>query len=120
MFVPSVMTGRQVHVVREGETDPRAQRFIADLIRKAVGGGYITHFAEQTRSPAMTLLDAAAAGEIVALQGDRPRTCGRTHDGSSSAGRSRCRWARRLSPAPPGCRSCRCSSAASGGGATAA
>jgi lauroyl/myristoyl acyltransferase len=68
---------RRVHVVREAETDPRAQRFIASLIRGCAGDLYTTHFAEDPQL-GMTLLDALRRGEIVALQGDRPRAGGRT------------------------------------------
>jgi lauroyl/myristoyl acyltransferase len=68
---------RRVHVVREAEGDPRAQRFISDLIRRAARGNYITHFAEDPQL-GMVLLDALRQGDIVALQGDRPRTGGRT------------------------------------------
>lgn len=76
-MVPSAALGRPVHVVRESETDPRAQEFLSDLIRRAGGEGYITHFAEDPHL-GMALLDALRRGEIVALQGDRPRTSGRT------------------------------------------
>ena len=68
---------RKVHVVREAETDPRAQRFIAELIRRAAGSLYTTHFADDP-CLGMVLLDALREGEIVALQGDRPRSGGRT------------------------------------------
>jgi lauroyl/myristoyl acyltransferase len=64
-------------VVREAEADPRAQRFIQDLLKQAGGGLYTTHFAEDPQL-GMILLDALRRGEIVALQGDRPRTGGRS------------------------------------------
>lgn len=67
---------RRVHVVREAETDPRAQEYVAGLIQQQGRGLYITHFAEDPRL-GMELLDALRRGEIVALQGDRPRTGGR-------------------------------------------
>lgn len=69
--------GRRVHVVREAETDPRAQRFIEGLIRRCGGELYVTHFAEDPQL-GMDLLDALRGGEVVALQGDRPRSGGRT------------------------------------------
>jgi len=75
-MAPAAVKGRPVHVVREAETDPRAQEYIAELIRKQGGGLYHTHFAEDPRL-GMLLLDALRRGEIVALQGDRPRTGGR-------------------------------------------
>jgi len=73
---PATAEMRPVHVVREPESDPRAQAYIAELVRKQGGGLYITHFAEDPRL-GMLLLDALRRGEIVALQGDRPRTGGR-------------------------------------------
>jgi len=72
---PVAAEARPVHVVREAETDPRAQEYISELIRKQGGGLYHTHFAEDPRLG--MLLDALRRGEIVALQGDRPRTGGR-------------------------------------------
>jgi len=71
--------GRPVHVVREEETDPRAQAFIARLLAERMGPGYHTHFAAGA-DPALsvTLLAALGRGEAVALQGDRPRRGGRT------------------------------------------
>ena len=80
-MLPASEEQRKVNVVREAEGDPRAQRFISDLIRRAACGNYITHFAEDPRL-GMTLLDALRAGEIVALQGDRPRAGGRTVEAS--------------------------------------
>ena len=76
-LLPAHQEQRKIHVVREAETDPRAQRFIADLIRGAAGELYTTHFAEDP-CLGMDLLDALRQGEIVALQGDRPRSGGRT------------------------------------------
>ena len=56
------------------------------LERVAVGADYTTHFADD--DPALGLvLVAPARGEIVALQGDRPRTGGRPHQGGCSAAR---------------------------------
>jgi lauroyl/myristoyl acyltransferase len=76
-MLPSSREGRRVHVVREPEIDPRAQRFIEGLIRRCGGDLYTTHF---TNDPQLGvgLLDALRGGEIVALQGDRPRSGGRT------------------------------------------
>ncbi|HEX6904287.1 MAG TPA: lysophospholipid acyltransferase family protein [Thermoanaerobaculia bacterium] len=76
-MLPAFRDGRRVHVVREAETDPRAQQFIEKLIRARGGELYTTHFAEDPRL-GMELLDALRRGEIVALQGDRPRSGGRT------------------------------------------
>jgi lauroyl/myristoyl acyltransferase len=76
-MLPASEEQRKVHVVREAEGDPRAQRFISDLIRRAACGNYITHFAEDPQL-GLTLLGALRQGEVVALQSDRPRTGGRT------------------------------------------
>ena len=76
-MLPASREGRRIHVVREAETDPRAQRFIEELIKSRGGGLYTTHFAEDPQL-GMVLLDALRQGEVVALQGDRPRSGGRT------------------------------------------
>ncbi|MES1244378.1 MAG: lysophospholipid acyltransferase family protein [Acidobacteriota bacterium] len=76
-MLPAFQEARQVHVVREAETDPKAQQFISELIRSRAGGLYTTHFAEDPQL-GVDLLDALRRGEIVALQGDRPRSGGRT------------------------------------------
>jgi lauroyl/myristoyl acyltransferase len=82
-MAPAASEGVSVHVVRESETDPRAQEFLAELIRKRSGERYCTHFAEDPRL-GLDLLDALREGEVVALQGDRPRAdsraCDRTVD----------------------------------------
>ncbi len=76
-MLPASRDRRRIHVVREAETDPRAQRFIEGLIRSRAGDLYTTHFAEDPQL-GLDLLDALRRGEIVALQGDRPRAGGRT------------------------------------------
>jgi len=76
-MLPASRDRRRIHVVREAETDPRAQRFIEGLIRRRGGELYTTHFAEEPQL-GFDLLDALRGGEIVALQGDRPRAGGRT------------------------------------------
>jgi len=76
-MLPAARYRRRIHVVREAETDPRAQRFIEELIRSRGGDLYTTHFAEDPQL-GMDLLEALRRGEIVALQGDRPRAGGRT------------------------------------------
>lgn len=76
-MLPSSQEARHVHVVREAETDPRAQQFISELIRGKAGDLYRTHFAEDPQL-GVDLLDALRRNEIVALQGDRPRCGGRT------------------------------------------
>jgi lauroyl/myristoyl acyltransferase len=76
-MTPAKRDGRRVHVVREAETDPRAQAFIRELIGRHDQGLYMTHFASDDPHLGMIMLEALRAGEIVALQGDRPRTGGR-------------------------------------------
>jgi lauroyl/myristoyl acyltransferase len=80
-MLPATRDGRRVHVVREPETDPRAQQFIEGLIRDCGGELYTTHFADEPQL-GMELLDALRQGEVVALQGDRPRAGGRTLEAS--------------------------------------
>jgi lauroyl/myristoyl acyltransferase len=78
-MLPASRDHRRIHVVREAETDPRAQRFFEGLIRSRGGELYVTHFAEDPQL-GMDLLDALRQGEVVALQGDRPRSGGRTEE----------------------------------------
>jgi len=68
---------RIVHIVREEEIDPRAQDFIRELVARG-GDHVITHFAGDDPRLALELAEALRRGELVALQGDRPRTGGRT------------------------------------------
>jgi lauroyl/myristoyl acyltransferase len=75
-MLPAALHQKRIHVVREAETDPRAQRFIEELIRRSGGDLYVTHFAEDPQL-GMVMLDALRHGEVVALQGDRPRSGGR-------------------------------------------
>src|SRR6185295_12569181 len=44
-MLPESHEGRRVHVVREAETDPRAQEFIAKLLLARSDERYTTHFA---------------------------------------------------------------------------
>jgi len=78
-MLPASQDRRRIHVVREAEMDPRAQRFTEGLIRSRGGDLYITHFAEDPQL-GVGLLDALRQGEVVALQGDRPRSGGRTSE----------------------------------------
>jgi lauroyl/myristoyl acyltransferase len=70
---------RPVHVVREEEMDPEAQRFIEGLVRDMSAQGVTTHFASDDPRLGIALAEALRRGEVVALQGDRPRVNGRTH-----------------------------------------
>lgn len=75
--LPASEEGRAVHVVREEELDPKAQHFVAGRLA-AMGPGYTTHFAADDPLLGLALRDALERGEIVALQGDRPRSGGGT------------------------------------------
>lgn len=68
---------RHVNVVREEELDPRSQAFTQELFDKSLGGGVTMHFAGDPML-GMKMLTALRRGEIVATQGDRPRTGGRS------------------------------------------
>lgn len=80
-MLPAARDRRRIHVVREAEIDPKAQQFVEGLIRKCSGELYTTHFAEDPQL-GMDLLDALRRGEVVALQGDRPRAGGKTVEAS--------------------------------------
>lgn len=80
-MLPATEERLPIHVVREAETDPKAQEFIRGLIGRCAGDCYTTHFAEgEDPRLGMVLLEALRHGEVVALQGDRPRTGGRTRE----------------------------------------
>jgi len=68
---------RRIHIVREKEIDPRAQQFIQELLARS-GNNYVTHFAGEDLTLAIELANALREGDVVALQGDRPREGGRT------------------------------------------
>jgi KDO2-lipid IV(A) lauroyltransferase len=72
---------RPVHVVREDEMDPQAQQFVSELLRSKAQAGYTVHFSEEPTRLGVLLLAALRRGEVVAVQGDRPRTGTRTHKG---------------------------------------
>jgi lauroyl/myristoyl acyltransferase len=70
--------GREAHVVREEELDPRAQEYIQEILDRAGERHYTTHFASDDPSLAIVLARALREGSIVALQADRPRAGGRS------------------------------------------
>jgi lauroyl/myristoyl acyltransferase len=72
-MLPSSIDGLRVHLVREPEVDPRAQEFIRSTVRSVEGARYTMHFQSDDPLQGMTFLDALRRGEIVAMQGDRPR-----------------------------------------------
>ena len=70
---------RHVHVVREEEMDPRAQEFVRGLLEtEGRAGDFTMHFAHDDPTLGPRLLAVLRRGEFVAVQGDRPRTVGRT------------------------------------------
>jgi KDO2-lipid IV(A) lauroyltransferase len=74
---PASEEGLDLHVVREEELDPRAQEWIERLLRARMSGGDHIHFAKDDPFLGLELREALERGEVVALQGDRPRTGGR-------------------------------------------
>jgi lauroyl/myristoyl acyltransferase len=66
-----------IHVVREREADPKAQVFIEELMAQLPGGDTRVHFAGEGNELGMELYGALRDGELVALQGDRPRQGGK-------------------------------------------
>lgn len=72
---------RHLHVVREEEMDPKAQEFIRRLVArqaKSEQSGLTMHFAHDDAMLGTQLLKALRKGEIVAVQGDRPRAAARS------------------------------------------
>lgn len=76
-MLPAGTDTPHVHLVREPEIDPRAQAFIEESVAGVESAHYTMHF--QTGAPlfALTLAEALERGEVVAIQGDRPRTGGK-------------------------------------------
>jgi KDO2-lipid IV(A) lauroyltransferase len=82
--MPTSFETRRVHVVREREMDPAAQEFVESTLERLTPPGYVTHFLDDSaasRDIGFELTRLLRAGEIVAVQGDRPRTGGRTVKG---------------------------------------
>lgn len=77
-MVPAAREARRVHLVREPEPDPRAQAFILASVRSVEGAHYTMHFQDGDPMLGVLLAEALERGEIVAIQGDRPRAGGRT------------------------------------------
>jgi KDO2-lipid IV(A) lauroyltransferase len=77
-MLPTPNGPRHVHLVREPEVDPRAQEFIRQSVRAVEGSHYTMHFQREDPLQGMVFLDALRRREIVAMQGDRPRTGSRT------------------------------------------
>lgn len=68
---------RAVNVVREEEVDPESQKYLEKRFAERLDPNVRMHFAHDDPMLGMKMLMALRKGEIVALQGDRPRTGGR-------------------------------------------
>jgi len=77
-MIPASAEAPHVHLVREPEVDPRAQAYIREAVAAVQGARYTMHFQDGDLRVPMTLLEALQRGELVAIQGDRPRTGGKT------------------------------------------
>lgn len=77
-MIPATEEARRVHLVREPETDPRAQAFMRESVRGVESAHYTMHFQDGGPMLGVMLAEALDRGEMVAIQGDRPRTGGRT------------------------------------------
>ena len=69
---------RHVHVVREEEMDPEAQAFVHELFEQQKDSGFTMHFVRDDPTLGARLLTALRRGELVAVQGDRPRSSARS------------------------------------------
>ena len=68
---------QEVHVVRDPEMNPRAQRMMQRLMRQAAPG-LVVHFNQKDPRLGAELLGVLRDGGLVALQGDRPAPGGRS------------------------------------------
>lgn len=68
---------RHVHVVREEEMDPKSQAFVRELFAEEDESSFTMHFVRDDPAFGMRLLSFLRRGDIVAVQGDRPRSVGR-------------------------------------------
>jgi lauroyl/myristoyl acyltransferase len=72
-MMPSQVEARRVHLVREPEADAEAQAYVAAMLAGFEQHRFQEHFQTGDPSLGVALLDALRRGEIVAMQGDRPR-----------------------------------------------
>lgn len=77
-MLPAGRDTPHVHLVREPEVDPRAQAFIRETVAAVENEHYTMHFQTGTPLFALALVQALERGEVVAIQGDRPRTGGKS------------------------------------------
>ncbi len=76
-LIPGELVNRKLHVVREPESDSKAQQFLEDLLGKYFGSEIVTHFVDDDMSIGLVLLSAIRKGDLVGLPVDRPRMFGR-------------------------------------------
>jgi len=77
-MLPAAEEDRRVHLVREPEVDPRAQEFIRQSVSAVENARFTMHFQSDDPVHGVALLEGLRRGEIVAMQGDRPRVGSRT------------------------------------------
>lgn len=79
-IMPAQLQQRRVHLIREPETDAKAQAFFQNIVAGLDQAHYTMHFQTDDPLQGVALLDALRRGDIVAVQGDRPRAGGRSID----------------------------------------
>jgi len=79
-MLPAQVEHRRVHLVREPEADPKAQAFLRSAVAEFTQSRYTMHFQGDDPLQGLAFLDALRRGEIVAVQGDRPRAGARSID----------------------------------------
>jgi len=79
-MLPAQVERRRVHLVREPEVDADAQAFLEDVLDRFTQDRYAMHFQNDDPLQGIGLLEALRCGEIVAVQGDRPRMGGKSVD----------------------------------------
>jgi len=72
-MIPAQLERRRVHLVREPESDAKAQAFLESVLAEFTQSQYAMHFQSDDPMQSIELLDALRRGEVVAMQGDRPR-----------------------------------------------
>ncbi len=75
-MLPADREARMVHLVREPEMSPEAQRFLEETIAGFGAARYRWHFESDDPLQGLVLLEALRRGDIVAMQADRPRSGG--------------------------------------------
>jgi lauroyl/myristoyl acyltransferase len=77
-MMPSTKLKRRIHLVREEELDAKAQEFVRQILHEQADPHFEVHFASRDNAAlGAELLAALRQGDVVAVQGDRPRAVGR-------------------------------------------